>query len=821
MEFINDIVNKAGHVTSLNSGSFQLATNLTLKMSGFEKTSLKTYSRDKLSSNNVGKRQVLGDALSEYNKAFSRNASLRDRHCAMNSFTVFGPKCTWLLDGGVNSTSGLNPLMTDVDGNIDDKALAAEMLLISPQIEIQRSRVNKMIETWSGRSMYDNGTALFVRLYQMMQISLLHDLTTKETRLLNVPAIDLLGMATVDDIAEYLADRFDSMKNQLGVISKDDIVYDNMAAKLRLQAAKTPAGALLLKKNLTEMELVTVRNASFSLEYEVYICEKYDDGHNVSGPMLYNECGFRHSAVMVSGQTNFTSDDDPVMLKHTTLWSNYDETSIASNFSAYAHLNCTNLSYTEYNILNHALVPHKRLTPFLIDQDICVVPMNEHVNAYGHQKIDLGRTSYSAREVASLIRKLVVSHNWYEDARAAYHALLFWGAQPAMESFEAQWWVTQPRILNLPRFGCCRGFAPCLTSGQGIKITRQALEDSANLYTMDTKFLHHSAAYNTLWFWGEYLSIINVDNPTKQEDLFSYGSALHMDNNVRALALMSAVTGLTVPTPTHKNIYTLMDAVDAEGMRRRVHFGTIDTLCASKCGYKLAESGVTIGKMVAPGGSALVTGLNGPLLRGTPLCSEFQYSVPFTVLSKRRGPQKKVVDFMSLWAMGVVSRWQGYDLSYRVTGAPDIHVCYSSNDTSLAAAPTSLIGTDKEDGYEILGLSDRDRIYGADIISDWDVQKSFVWHRSVSSGVRRDGRFVLLDDDELSVQPVVPTFVATYDGGKDYVSALVADYDSSEAFFQVRRMQIGLLSADTIDRSNYADVQDPTQSADPPADTAT
>nr|QIP68047.1 coat protein [Erysiphales associated totivirus 2] len=663
-----------------------------------------------------------------------------------------------------------------------------------------------MINVYLENNYYDNATALFVRMYQdlwLLRISRLNN--TREGKM-TFSAKELESLDSKFKVLEYVRNCFNGGKVSMGFYSADNDFY-TWAEELVSWKAKSLPKKVIKNKDDVPVTNPDYEKARITFSFRYWSCYEYNDGHSKSGKKFGDNFGFKHNLFKVPGNIGRVEIDGETRLEPCDTWSSLNDQSIDERSQALGHINCDNLTDTEIMLLNGYMTKKERMTPFLVDQDIDILPEEGKVLAYNIQEVPQGVAQYNERDVMSLMKKMIANHRWYEDARSAYHALQPWISQPSTETVESHWWVTLPRRLNIPKFGASRAMFPMLTSGDGVQVTQQAIDESSLLCSATLEHLVTSGVSNCLWFWGEYMTVFNQVDMHSMIDMLDNGIDISIKSQQRMLALISAVTDMVVPKACYDSVITCIDRGIENNLTRIVPFGYIDRTTIDKCGFNLEDDHKVIyNTVVAPGGTAIVLGLNGSLLANTPLSACFSIEAPELVKSFK-GSDKKLMSFMNLWAAGTAARWQGKNLYYRIPNRSDIYVMYAANDVSIATPPV-LINTDKCCGlYEIVDCVNREKTFGTNIVTSWALTKVMSWNKTPM--------MVLETCDRHSFSAIGNSTLMRFDShvhiqdNKEihYVSALLAKYDQEKGGFHVihQRTAVPLPTNAVVSESSEAD----------------
>jgi len=150
--------------------------------------------------------------------------------------------------------------------------------------------------------------------------------------------------------------------------------------------------------------------------------------------------------------------------------------------------------------------------------------------------------------------------------------------------------------------------------------------------------------------------------------------------------------------------------------------------------------------MAGPSGVALITGLGGSLMAGTPYSSVF--SINPAVHQYYKGRYRKAYNYNDLWANGVVSRWQGYTVNYTHPLRNGTHRIFAANDVSIAMPPVTPATLDMPVSYQLEFIEERYNSFGSSFESLADCAVVCYWTRA---------------ETVLQTQPVWNARAASYD----------------------------------------------------------
>nr|QIP68053.1 coat protein [Erysiphales associated totivirus 5] len=658
-------------------------------------------------------------------------------------------------------------------------------------------------------SWYENATALFVVLYKRLWLTrFVEKVTTKKCEITFFPQ-DVEKCKEDKSFVLAVREKLSSMRSELGYYDEDADIYD-WAEELKRTKHTIPDRliASVDGKGKTLNPAFSAPLISFEAEY--WTKHEYDDGHSKSGHRFMSETGMGRLGYKVPKDLRVSDSNKEYVFRHADPWSGMDDKAIESFKDVKYHLNCDGLSARDMSLLSEILTSPDRMTPFLVDQRFDLGIREAEIAAYNVQRGRfLGPQPYGSRDIERIMKRLINNHRFYEEARSAYLLFNNWLAQPSTETVESHWWVMLDRHMNVPRLGLMRAAFPVLMSSVGVKITHQAMELASALTEATDAHIFESGACNALWFWGEYLAIHNSKNVASAVRRLESSADVNVDSCMRASAMMSAVLGKVVPTPVFSSAYTTLRGSLIDQGTRSVRFGTIDKTQMAKYGFTSNDQDdVVANTVVAPGALATVLGLNGTLIRGTPISASFvvraaQYQTDM------RGRRTRFLSYFDLWCSGVVARWQGYDLEYKKASSKSSMVMYAPNNTGIAPPP--VLNHQEEDVglYKVGHVEERDHVYGTDFISYWDLDKYFYWSVTKHEALEKCSMRAPIIEGGQPPATLCSHALVQVEPRLDYLTALVAEYSNVDSGFQVERLKTAIPLLGAADPSAFVEEEEP------------
>nr|QED42973.1 putative CP [Phakopsora totivirus A] len=436
------------------------------------------------------------------------------------------------------------------------------------------------------------------------------------------------------------------------------------------------------------------------------------------------------------------------------------------------------------------LCGNRRLTPFLIDQDIDLRTGRCMVRAFNAPPFTGGRQPYTIKDLRGTYNKLVRNHRLHEESKQATLLLRYWVAQPATETVESHWWTHCDRSLRLPRLGMARANLPELMAGDGVCISDDASTMLSTLVGPGRCNIFYSLFLNTSWYWGEFMSIYNTTNTHDLiKKINNYDPAL-LDETIRADALVSAVVGKRVLRCTFRDCYTYMDFGLESQFDKFIPFGKLNLPHLEDYGYKTNNDQVTFEKLVAPSCVTLILGLNGSLLEGTPYSASFNINPVVPV--DDFGVFREGLNYQDLWGYGVLARWNGHDVYYKHPRTNSKHKIYAANDISIAVPPVPPYGVRRAESYQLAGISYRDMSWGGNF--DWALQQGLCcwWERKqvcLLDAPKWGAAKAPYTESRMKLEPILKIDTALVE---NYMGAILSRYDVHLSDFQVSLTRPGV-----------------------------
>ncbi|QGX74233.1 putative capsid protein [Cronartium ribicola totivirus 4] len=713
---------------------------------------------------------------------------MRNAVSCLSKGTVYGMKSEWVLGVRKHSHYGMNKAMVTSEGVPNPTAILKSLRELNVSMELKEARLNKLFNCSVVSSFYDNATALLIAILQQQYIL---------------------------EFAEKMETKTHTIvlkRSQLTVLPKE---YDPDTNKLLVSIiTKTDGGVGTTEYDVGHYNryvylsnwLRTTNESTIALNVDVWEMYNYDDGHSRSGKTYGDHFGFVNNMFIKPAQLG-RLDHSTIKIKAT----NYvvpDTDSSMANFHFFAgFLNLTNFTNKDVNMLDKVLEGNNRSTPFLVDQDITLLKPNEEIKGYYTGNVTPIDVAVKSVDYAHLFNKVVKSHRLYEEAVAAKELLSYWICQPSSETLEAQWWTYVPRIMVYPQLGLHRAMFQCFLEGDAISLSATSMEDyTQGLEMQAASLVAKSMMYNTAWYWGEFLTRYNSRDSYDLHRKLCMPDDTSIRADIRATSMVSAVLGIGVRQTLFTGCSTFIPNSLEQHYGIRVKFGKIDISHIVDYGYTHNTNMVIFGKLVAPGGIAMITGLGGSLLDNTPYGSIFNIQPKTKKFIK--GTWREAMHYKDLWARGVVCRFNGHDLDYLHPLQHGVHTIYAANDVSIATPPVPP-NTDMEpQPYEIKGCFPRQCSFGSSFKDVDNCHLQFYWSRTQTymlSGPdwRSYPAMAVTLDTVLPLRLVPIPLAAT-----EYAATLVCTYDFNTSGFHVGLERAGAIPLPTTGPSALLDTSE-------------
>nr|WMV64397.1 putative capsid protein [Uromyces fabae virus] len=523
-------------------------------------------------------------------------------------------------------------------------------------------------------------------------------------------------------------------------------------------------------------------SSKYEWNIKIWKMYKYDDGHSKSGDRFGEVFGFIHNKFKKPMKMfNYQTNERQCIVAFDPHENIND--GAADNYGKSRYfINVTSLTKKEVSILSKILNGNIRQTPFLADQNLALVEGLDNVVSLGPVRYVGGEFQYGEKDIHQLLIKLINTHRWHEDYLAATRAARYWVAQPGTETVEAHWWLHQERRLILPKLGLRRACFHFLIQDEGVCTTQQAIDSVSKLHLANDAPVVESGLLNTFWYWGEFLSVHNKKTQSMLQRAINGMQYTNIDERYRADVMVSAMIGKKVDLAVHSCIRTEWAVQLEEKFSAIVPFGRLNFNSIADYGYRLVNNNYILNTLVTPGCTAVIIGLSGTLIAGTPYSSIFKQRPAMKILEDNRN--KTAYTYNDLWAYGVYCRWQGYDLAYNYPMSDNRHVTFAANNVGIAMPPVKP-NFRRTLAYTVEGVSCRQHQWGTEpnFLSRCEV--TYAWRKTPLT-VQRDPEWNAIASSAFEdAGQTVTSFKGYADQSERYVAALVGTYDINSSGFQI------------------------------------
>jgi len=703
--------------------------------------------------------------------------------------TIYGGKQVFRTATVQASVFGLNRAYLTTEGVPSPSMIERRLKELNVATEIKEARIGRYFNAIMASGFYDNATSVLVSAMIAYYKALFYEKNTYTTYDIVIGYAVANGIKrndvyeTMIELRKYLVDT----TKQMGCPEVSEYLLE-LAGRLsqwvsdsqRAMAALTAQG-----RQFNESDYVLVMPVQI---WEMYT---YDDGHSQSGLQFGSHFGFKSNRFL----------RDPIMVQTSTLdlrvlvAGDYqiplNDAAVDSVANRKGYLNCSGMTREEIKILNKILSGNKRTSPFLIDQDLDLEIGEQEIYAYHVNPIDAqAGLTYSSSMVKTLINKLVMNHRYYEDLLCAQNYLVNWLAHPATETVEAHWWTGLHRTLSLPKVGLKRAVFPFLMEGEAVCLSADALNAYQKAEAFSETSLCTSLLRNTAWYWGEYLFKINKKNSLELLRSLAYPDDTAIETFNREPVMVSAVLGEKVTVPIYSQTGTYLTTGISVNHKNRVRFGRINIDHMADYGYEERNNSLIFNNIVIPGCAALIVGKSGSLLTNTPYASSFLLCGPERARNNLRFDLS--YEFYDLWALGVVNRWQGFDVHYLSTSSNSEHRSFAANNVSIATPPVLPRAEDNQVTFKLQSIRPRTHEFGDPIDNRNGIECKFIWTRSDSYPVEKVDHWAPRCSDYITSHHVVRSFKTVVTDVQHYQVAVFGNYNIDESFFHFDMVRSGI-----------------------------
>nr|WMV64389.1 putative capsid protein [Uromyces fabae virus] len=809
MDYIRDFINPFVKIKTFGDGLVMTKTKLRLGLASLSPAQRTDQDIDQVKKEAT---QVSGNDkfgainASDFEDKIGDQYVIRKATDCVTLGTIYGKAQRFVLDLVQHSVSGLNVNCITTDGLPSVSAILKRLREIAVNTDIKEQRNSRFFNSVMTNGFYDNATSLIVVI--QLRIALLgmfvRNKRHKRNIYINVNTAEQIVNINDDSQAlKALVDAIKSGRAGVGTSVNDRYLYvvlENLRMWTRSLPDKyvmSPAGVQVPNPDYV--------HAKFQFEAEVWKMYEYNDGHSTSGNSFGNHLDFVNNAYLIP-QWLFTVETAHLLsLAHLDHEVPKTDLAIDQLGKKTGYLNLAGFSNDEVAALAWCLKGNTRSTPFLIDQTIHFGLEDNEIVAY-HARSPIEKTyNITERLLQSMLNKFVNNHRVYEDALSASRALRYWLVQPGTETVESHWWTTLDRELHLPKLGLKRASLPMLLESDGVSVTADALSHYKDMAKDNDGKLIESLFANTCWYWGEYLLLFNAKNCSELIKRLHYTQTPDITPFHRADAIFSAMIGRAIPKPLTRDVSTLITGGTESQIKNRVKFGTIQIQHIEEYKYEVENQDIIFDNIVVPGGLALVTGLGGSLIRSTPYASHF--TTNNSVVKQEYGVTRKALNYNDLWALGVISRWNGYDLNYIHPARSGRHTIYAANDVSVAVPPVAPLNLPYPKSYVVTSYDMRARVFGFTPETLHQYSVTAYWSRQ-QTNVQQGPDYKELPCGHHDINPgMVRMLKLEQHKFENYVAAVVGEYDINQSDFRLDLIEAGVPMPNNIQLLSYESPQ--------------
>nr|WMV64383.1 capsid protein [Uromyces fabae virus] len=733
MDYIKEFINTKVDFLSYAKGEVWFKTKLAL---GVAKTELSKVENQDIQRDRVTTLHV-DEQLKKYNMDSPSTKELigeefqkRGKVYCLAKATLYGLPQRIIAMTRQHSVFGLNKKYVTTEGLPNETAIIKRMRELGISSDVKEARYGRFYNAIFANDFYDNATALITKIYLRYQLHKITEKTDVFEHKIEYTASQVRAIISAGDELQKIAKLVMVTRNHENgaqLIGKDDLAIEllgEMEAWARTLPEETIIIAGIHTPNPAYKEMKLVKT------FKIWQMYSYDDGHSKSGSHFGDGFGFiKNRFIIPKGYR--TTDVDEVMILENTKDNWFSDDVTVDGFKRYGgFLNCSGLTSKDLAILDNIIQCNDRYTPFLCDQ-VIDLGITGKIAITTPTMVTPMTTNYNSEDLRNILVKLVNNHRWHEDYLSAIRACKYWLAQPATETVEAHWWTQIPRTMYLPKLGLKRAAFHILLQEEGVCTTAEAITAAKSINVRTDELIVESIFANTCWYWGEYLAIFNKKNLMDLLVALSRVSSMTVDEQYRADALYSAVIGKAVPRPAHDCITTVWEQPLRHYYNKRIPFGILNFKEITDYGYDVHDSTVLVNTIVAPSCVALITGLAGSLVAGTPYGSMFHISPAVKKLTTKRITYG--LNYNDLWALGVFSRYQGYNLNYQHPTRNGRHTIYAANDVSIAMPPVTPKTLEEPKSYTVESFVQREYTFGTSTEFCLRANTTLYWSRDIAT----------------------------------------------------------------------------------------
>lgn len=778
MQFFKEFLNSAAKIASYGDGLIMLKTKIGLNIVDIDEVGYDAYPLDKVRKdvlNENGPEGKKTTTIEKLDKLAGERFTERNHTKVKAEGTIYGKEQLIMCDERKHSYYGMNRRYLTTDGLPNEAAVMKRLRETNLSAEVKEARVNRLYNSLFAHDFYDNATTLLYVLYTRIYLYRFWKDTNRyndEFTFMEEQVKYIISVMDEDAAILRLKEIVEADRNGFG-ISKDDYDLSQVITDMRhwhKEISTTKQGEALF-------------SSKFTWEVKVWKMYSYDDGHSKSGKNFGNVVGFVNNKFKVCLSLFTALVAEPQMFVASSYLNLGTDNAVDSYGKANYFLNVTNLNPAELTVLSSLVRGVKRITPFLVDQTIELVGDLKRINTQGPVRYSDCDIEYDDKMLMSILNKVVTKHRLHEDFMCAVQAARFWLAQPSTETVEAHWWLAQSRRLHLPQLGLKRAAFTFLLHDEGVCTTQAAIDTVSNISVRDDSAVVESLCMNAYWYWGELFARYNKETQMQLECSVESKQPLDIDDERRAEVMVSAITGRKVSIPVHNLIRTEWDIQLEDNYKIIVPFGKIQFEHKEDYGYKLRDdNNYILNCLPTPGAAAIVIGLSGSLIAGTPMSSLFcSANAAFIKEGKMKS---QAVMFNDLWAYGTYLRWQGHDLRYKYPMTQNRHVVFAANNVGIAMPPV-LPPKTRTLSYVIEAVERREYNWVSDIDFILRCNTTYRWAKSPLVVQQKPDWAAPASVNLLVDSAVITKFKGYVDDTNNYVVALEGKYGIRSSGFHM------------------------------------
>jgi len=790
-----------GEIPTYKDGQFALGAELKLNLAAIDESAALGAQNffpdrnviEKLSNiNNIEKeKKIMTDPTADaavnlkYKNATQDDWRARKSTKSLAIGTVYGREASFGLTEVKHSQLGINAQALTTDGNYSAAMITKVLREVAVDINMRHERINELFNQLFLGSNYENYVSLFTKALMLIAKRQAYDNNSRSEIKLVIQFVSFSEVPNMETFTHHVHGRTDGFGFRFDDPTLTSFVAELARSWSEWKRVTRASGAAPPPPDVID---------SITLQGQVWTADGYDDGHYVIDKKIaLEDHGFVQGRFWV-GKHNFKNlydADSPVIRK---VWQLPSDDAALRTMSKVQHFfNCSGFSPEMMSVFDFVLRASRRDTPFMADQVIDFDLKASSVWCFYGEEPTTDVVDVTVDKLMQFIKLTVMNHRVHEDLLAASRIAVWWSAQPATETFESAWWRHVVRRQQLPQLGMRRALLPFLTAGEASGITADGIAQVSTLASLVRCLQVPGVMLNTYWYWGEYLALM------LQKDYgalvgaveSSYSPAIQIFE--RAYTLVSALTGRQLPVPFVPRCAPYFAISPTEQLSIKLKYSRIDDNFKSS-GHVVDPVARTVSfhHLITPACTMIVVGLAGTLIRGSPLSSAFALKPKTTI--QLGYSYRDAVDYYDLWALAVVSRWQGFDVLYESPFDGGEVRTYAANDVSVALPPIARALRGRPSSVVVKGIMERKRCFGAQARLLADKEYTFTWTRGPIHVQQTIDYNSLPITEGWPERFVAQELTVRVDSTlKSYQIAVVGSYDVAGQHFQTSVVRPGIL----------------------------